>query len=55
MKNILGHSKDLSLYDSCGHIMYKYQNGERMIVETFYDISGEITKLKTFVKDEGKY
>lgn len=55
MKNILGHSKDLTLYGSCGNVMYKYQDGERMIVETFYDVSGEIVKLKTFVKDEGKY
>ena len=55
MENILGHNKDLKLYGSCGNVMYNYQNGKRMIVETFYDVNGEIVKLKTFVKNEGKY
>ena len=54
MKNKLGHSKDLILYGSCGNIMYEYKNGGKIIVETFYNISGVIIKQNTHI-NEDKY
>ena len=54
MKNQLGHSKDLILYGSCGNVMYEYKNGGKIIVETFYNISGEIIKQNTHI-NEDKY
>ena len=55
MKNILGHKEDLTLYGTCGNVMYGYGNDGKTIVETFYNIDGDIIKQKTFVKHEGKY
>ena len=55
MKNQLGHSRDLILYGSCGNVMYEYKNGGKMIVEIFYNVSGEIIKQNTYIKNEGKY
>ena len=54
MKNQLGHKKDLVLYGSCGNIMYEYKNSNSIIVETFYNVSGEIIKQNTHI-NEGKY
>lgn len=54
MKNQLGHSRDLVLYGSCGNVMYEYKNAGKIIVETFYDVSGEITKQNTHI-NEDKY
>tara|TARA_R110000744_G_scaffold323656_1_gene429550 strand:- start:343 stop:495 length:153 start_codon:yes stop_codon:yes gene_type:complete len=47
MKNVLGHTKDLTLYGSCGNIMYAFVNVGNQIVETFYNTQGEITKQNT--------
>ena len=55
MENKLGHKKDLVLYGSCGNVMYEYKNSNSIIVETFYNISGEIIKQNTHIKNEGKY
>tara|TARA_R100000544_G_scaffold5982_1_gene2319 strand:- start:364 stop:552 length:189 start_codon:yes stop_codon:yes gene_type:complete len=55
MKNQLGHSRDLILYGSCGNVMYEYKSSGKIIVETFYDVSGEITKQNTHIKNEDKY
>lgn len=55
MKNQLGHSRDLILYGSCGNVMYEYKNGGKMIVETFYNINGEIVEQNTHIRDEDKY
>ena len=54
MKNVLGHTKDLTLYGTCGNVMYEYKNAGKIIVETFYDVSGEITKQNTHI-NEDKY
>jgi len=42
MKNILGHTKDLTLYGSCGNVMYSFIKLEHHAVETFYNTQGEI-------------
>jgi len=55
MKNILGQKEDLTLYGTCGNVMYGYGNDGKIIVETFYNTDGDIIKQKKFVKDEGKY
>tara|TARA_R100000541_G_scaffold32348_1_gene41144 strand:- start:283 stop:471 length:189 start_codon:yes stop_codon:yes gene_type:complete len=55
MKNKLGHSGDLILYSSCGNVMYEYKNGGKIIVETFYNVKGEILEQNTHIRNEGKY
>ena len=47
MENILGHTKDLTLYGSCGNVMYTFVNLKYQIIETFYDAQGEAVKQKT--------
>lgn len=47
MKNVLGHEKDLTLYGSCGNVMYAYINVGNQIVETFYSTQGEVLRQKT--------
>ena len=42
MKNILGHTKDLTLYGSCGNVMYTFINSQDGVQETFYSTQGEI-------------
>ena len=44
MKNILGHTNDLTLYGTCGNIMYTFVNHKYQIIETFYDVEGEAVK-----------
>ena len=47
MKNILGHTKDLTLYGSCGNIMYSFINLTNVVLETFYSVDGKIVKQNT--------
>lgn len=47
MKNILGHTKEITLYGSCGNKMYSYTILENSAVETYYNGKGDILKQKT--------
>jgi len=55
MENKLGHKKNLVLYGSCGNMMYDYKNSKSIVVETVYDLNGNIIEQNTYIKNEGKH